>query len=148
MVGHRALLLGALAAASISVAGVTLAAETAAPYGMPPSPGQTVIGPTQILYMDADSVYYLRSQEWWSANVKHQEKLLLRGLRLRYWSEHLPPDMRLAFDALGYPISRVLLTPVGHTEELWYYGMLDPPLRFRDGVLLNPDRLEGYLARR
>jgi len=126
-----------------------MALPTEAATGMDPPPGApVVVGPSQILYMDADSVYYLRSQEWLSANVKYQEKLLLRGLRLRYWSEHLPPDMRLVFDALGYPTSRVLLTPVGHTEEWWYYKLLGPPLRFRDGILLNPDRFEGYLAQR
>ena len=144
MAGHRALLLGAIAAVSIAVSGVILPTDVAmAAAGAP-----TVVGPSMILYMDADSVYFIRSQEWWSANVKHQEKLLLRGLRLRYWSEHLPPDMRLAFDALGYPASRVLLTPVGHTEEWWYYKLLEPPLRFRDGTLLNPDQLEAYLAQR
>jgi len=148
MIRHRVLLLGALAALSIAVVGMAQPSG-AAPSGMGPAYGApTVVGPSQILYMDADSVYFLRSQEWWSANVKHQEKLLLRGLRLKYWSEHLPPDMRLAFQTLGYPVSRVLLTPVGHTEEWWYYKLLDPPLRFRDGILLNPDRFEAYLARR
>ena len=149
MAGHRGLLLGALAAVSIAVAGITPPAQGATPAGMaPPYGAPAAAGPSQFLYMDADSVYYLRSQEWWSANVKYQEKLLLRGLRLRYWSEHLPADMRLVFDSLGYPVSRVLLTPVGHTEEWWYYKLLDPPLRFRDGILLDSDRFEGYLARR
>ena len=98
--------------------------------------------------MDADSVFFLRSQEWWSGNVKHQEKLLLRSLRLKYWSEHIPPDMRHVYETLGYPMSRVLLKPVGHTEEWWYYKMLDPPLRFRDGALLDSDRFEAYSAKR
>jgi len=149
MAPHRALLLCALAALSIAVAGIIPTTGAAQYAAMSPSPGApTVVGPSQILYMDADSVYYIRSQEWWSANVKHQEKLLLRGVRLRYWSEHLPADMRLVYDSLGYPVSRVLLTPVGHAEEWWYYKLLDPPLRFRDGILLNPDLFEAYLARR
>jgi hypothetical protein len=134
MIRHRGLLLGALAALSVPFLGI--------------APPPTVVGPSQIPYMDADSVYYLRSKEWWSGEVKHQEKLLLRSLRLKYWSEHLPSDMRLVFDKLGYPIGRVLLTPVKHTEEWWYYKLLDPPLRFRDGVLLNPDRFEAYLPQR
>ncbi len=145
MFRHRALLLCALTALSIAVIGA------APPYGMtaaPPPAAPEVVGPSQILYMDADSVFFLRSQEWWSANVKHQEKLLLRSLRLKYWSEHIPPDMRLVYETLGYPINRVLLKPVGHTEEWWYYKMLDPPLRFRDGILLDSDRFEAYSAKR
>ncbi len=134
MIRHRALLLGALAALSVPFLGA--------------APPPTVVGPSQILYMDADSVYFLRSKEWWAADVKHEEKLLLRSVRMKYWSEHLPPDMRLVFDTLGYPVGRVLLTPVGHTEEWWYYKLLGPPLRFRDGVLLDPDRFEGYLQQR
>jgi len=146
MLRQRALLLGALIALSIPLIGY------APPqYGMssaPPAPSADVVGPSQILYVDADSVLFVRSQEWWSANVKHEEKLLLRGLRLKYWSEHLPPDMHLVFETLGYPIGRTLLTPVGHTEEWWYYKLLDPPLRFRDGILLDQDRFEAYSARR
>ena len=150
MTRHRGLLLGAFATVSIAVVGMTPTTDAApTPGAAPPYGAPAAVGPSQFLYMmDADSVYYLRSQEWWSANVKYQEKLLLRGLRLRYWSEHLPADMRLVFDSLGYPVSRVLLTPVGHTEEWWYYKLLDPPLRFRDGILLDSDRFEGYLARR
>jgi hypothetical protein len=106
----------------------------------PPPP--TVVGPTQILYVDADSVYFLRSQEWWSGNVRHQEKLLLHGLKMKYWRDHLPDDMRLVFDELGYPTGRVRLMPYGHTEEHWYYGPAGPPLRFRDGVLLDQDRFD------
>jgi len=134
MFRHRGLILGVLAGLSAPFLGA--------------APPPTVAGPSQILYMDADSVYYLRSKEWLSANVKHQEKLLLRGVRLKYWSEHLPPDMRLVYDTLGYPINRVLLTPLKHTEEWWYYKMLAPPLRFRDGILLDPDRFEAYLQQR
>lgn len=146
MLRQHAMLLGALCVLSIPAAGSAATYGAATPgatmYGAP-----TVVGPDMILFVDADSVYYLRSQEWWSANVKHQEKLLLRGLRLKYWSEHLPPDMRLVYKTIGYPVSRVLLTPVGHSEEWWYFKLLDPPLRFRDGILLDPDRFEAYLAR-
>lgn len=132
---HRALLLAGLLALGIPAAAIAA----------PPPP--TVVGPTQILYMDADTIFYLRSVQWWSGNVRHQEKLLLHNIRMQYWSEHLPPDMRHVFEELSFPTGRLLLTPVGHTEELWYYGQLDVPLRFRDGVLLNPDRFEAYLRR-
>ncbi len=135
MLRLRALLLCAMIALAV----------TASALAAPDPP--TVVGPTQILYMDADSIYYLRSMEWWSGNVRHQEKLLLHSIRMQYWSEHLPPDMRRVFDALSFPTGRVLLTPVGHTEELWHYGQMDVPLRFRDGVLLNPDQFEAYLRR-
>ena len=50
--------------------------------------------------------------------------------------------VRIVFDELGYPTSRVLHTPVGHTEEWWYYGLLSQPLRFRDGVLIDRDRFD------
>lgn len=130
---HRALLLCALAALAIPVFGL------AAPA--PP----TVLGPTQILYVDADSIFYLRSADWWSGSVRHQEKLLLHSIRMEYWAKHLPADMRRVFEALDFPTGRVLLTPVGHTEEWWYYSQMGLPLRFRDGVLLNPDRFDELL---
>jgi hypothetical protein len=79
--------------------------------------------------------------------VRHQEKLLRHSVRMAYWREHIPPDMRMVFDALGYPVNRVLHTPVGHTEEWWYYGLLDPPLRFRDGTLIDTERFENLLDR-
>jgi hypothetical protein len=134
MARHRGLLLGALCALAIPFLGA--------------APPPTVVGPSQILYTDADSVYFLRSAAWLSEKVRHEEKLLLRALRLKYWSEHLPPDMSVVYRSLGYPLSRVLATPVGHSEEWWYYKMLEPPLRFRDGILLDPDRFEAFLARR
>jgi hypothetical protein len=103
---------------------------------------QSYLGPTEILFADADTVLVLRSQEWNSANARHQEKLLRHALRLRYWREHIPADMRRVFDALGYPTGRLLLTPVGHREEHWYYGPLAAPLVFRDGALQNPGLFE------
>lgn len=111
--------------------------------GSPARAQTTLVGPTDILLVDADSVKILRTVEWLSAKTRHQEKLLLVSLRMRYWRDHLPPDMRLVFDALGYPTGRVLLTPVGHTEEWWYYGQLRPPLRFRDGILLDVDEFDA-----
>jgi hypothetical protein len=105
------------------------------------------VGPTRILFVDADSVYLLRSLEWNSDYVREQEKLLLHSLRMSYWRDHLPADMRAVFEALGYPVSRVRYTPVGHTEEWWSYRLLDPPLRFRDGVLIDTDRFEALRSR-
>jgi len=55
--------------------------------------------------------------------------------------------MRMVFDALGYPTGRVLATPAGHNEEWWYYGELAPPLRFRDGALIDTDEFEALLSR-
>lgn len=140
MLRHHALLLGAIA----------LLTSGAAPP-QPPLPAQpyarSFVGPTQMLFQDSDTVLVLVSKEWQAASVRHQEKLLRHGVRVAYWRNHLPSDMRLVFDALGYPTGRVLLTPVGHTEELWYYGQLNPPIRFRDGVLVNRDLFESYRGR-
>ena len=128
---HLALLLGALAL-------LTLGAT-------PPQAGSTTfVGPTQILFSDADSVLVLSTVEWQSASARHQEKLLHHALRMAYWRSHIAPDMRTVYDALGYPTGRVLLTPVGHTEEHWFYGQLNPPLVFRDGELQNSDLFERY----
>lgn len=110
-------------------------------------PATTFVGPTAILFVDADSVYWLRSAEWNSAYVRNQEKLLLHSLRMKYWRDHLPSDMRMVFEALGYPVSRVIHTPVGHVEEWWTYRLLDPPLRFRDGELIDTDRFEALRSR-
>jgi hypothetical protein len=110
-------------------------------------PAPTFVGPTEILLVKADSVYLVRSLQWNSAAVPNREKLLLHGIRMRFWRDHLPSDMREVYDVLGYPVGRTLLTPVGHSEEWWYYGLLDPPLRFRDGVLLDWDRFEDYVDR-
>jgi len=107
----------------------------------------TYVGPTGILFADADSVYYIVSKEWLSASVRHQEKLLRRAVRMAYWREHISEDMGMVFDALGYPTGRVLVAPAGHSEEWWYYGQLSPPLRFRDGVLIDTDRFEELLTR-
>ena len=105
------------------------------------------VGPTDILLVDADSVQILRTVDWQSAKTRHQEKLLLNSLRMRYWRDRLPAGMRLVYDEIGYPTGRVLLTPVGHTEEWWYYGQLRPPLRFRDGELLDVDAFDALRAR-
>lgn len=114
----------------------------------PPARAQMdYVGPTQILLIEGDSVAVVRSAEWLSAYTRHQEKLLLTSLRMRFWRDHLPSDMRRVFDELGYPSGRVLLTPMGHTEEHWYYGQLLPPLRFRDGALLDEDRFDALRAR-
>ena len=130
-----ALGVGLLVASSAAAPSRALAAET------------SYVGPTDLLFMDADTVFLLRSKEWNSAAVRQQEKLLLHSLRMRYWRDHLPSDMRRVFDAIGYPIGRVIQTPVGHTEEWWYYGPLDPPLRFRDGELIDTDRFEALRFR-
>jgi len=106
----------------------------------------TFVGPTQILF-DGDSVYTVVSKEWLSASVRHQEKLLRYSVRMAYWREHISEDMGMVFDALGYPTGRVLATPAGHAEEWWYYGQLSPPLRFRDGALIDTDRFEELLGR-
>jgi hypothetical protein len=129
-----ALLLGAFALLSVG-----------APPAPVPAQTTTFLGPTRIFLVDADTVLTLVTREWLSASTRNQEKLLRHGVRMAYWRAHLPPDMRMVFDALGYPSSRVLQTPVGHTEEWWYYGLLDPPLRFRDGELLDTDRFETLL---
>lgn len=139
MLRHLVLLLILFSAISISPAAKAAMSATT------PSQLPTVVGPNAILYVDADSIYYIRSVEWWSKNVRHQEKLLLTSIRMKYWADHLPADMAFVFDQLGFPTGRVLLTPVGHAEEWWYYSQMSPPLRFRDGILLDPDRLAAAL---
>jgi len=131
-----ALLLGALALLFLGAPPTRVSADTT-----------TFLGPTRILFADADTVLLLVTKEWLSASVRHQEKLLRHSIRMTYWLEHIPADMRMVFDALGYPTSRVLLTPVGHTEEWWYYGQLNPPFRFRDGELIDTDRFEALTRR-
>ena len=138
---HLALLLGAAALLSLGAPGALPARAFA------DTTPTTFLGPTRILLVDADTVLTLVTREWLSANVRHQEKLLRHAIRMEYWVEHIPPDMRMVFDALGYPVSRVIHTPVGHTEEWWSYGLLDPPLRFRDGELIDIDRFESLLGR-
>jgi hypothetical protein len=103
---------------------------------------KTIVGPSRIYFADADTVFALATKEWISGSVRHQEKLLRYSLRINYWRQHIPADMRRVFDDLGYPTGRVLALPTGHTEESWYYGQLTPPLRFRDGVLLDEDRFD------
>jgi hypothetical protein len=119
-------------------------------FGTPPShvfaDPSTYVGPTRILLVDADTVLTMVTKEWLSGSTRHQEKLLRHGIRMAYWRSHISPDMRMVYDGLGYPLSRVIHTPVGHTEEWWYYGLLDPPLRFRDGALIDTDRFEDLLG--
>ena|SRR5258705_4006884 len=135
---HLASLPGALAAFAVAL---LLASPT-------PTRARTAhVGPTDILLVDGDSVQILRTVEWQSMKTRHQEKLLLNSLRMRYWRDHIPASMRLVYDELGYPTGRVLLTPVGHTEEWWYYGQLSRPLRFRDGELLDTDAFDAMRAR-
>ena len=100
---------------------------------------QEIVGPSRIYFVDADTVFTLVSKQWLSEAARHQEKLLRTSIRLNYWRDHLPGEMRRVFDALGYPSGRVIAQPMGHYEERWYYGQMMPPLRFRDGVLLDED---------
>jgi hypothetical protein len=132
---------------AIAIAVAVGAALFASPVPRALAAETTFVGPTAILFADADTVLLLRSKEWNSLAVRQQEKLLLHSVRMRYWRSRLPSDMRRVFDALGYPTGRVLQTPVGHTEEWWYYGPLDPPLRFRDGELIDADRFEALRSR-
>jgi len=133
----------AVAVAAIAVLAVAFLFTIPAPAAAQVS----FVGPTDILIYDADSVQIVRTVEWLSAKTRHQEKLLLTSLRMRYWRDHISSDMRLVFDEIGYPTGRVLLTPVGHTEEWWYYGQLRPPLRFRDGELLDTDAFDALRGR-
>jgi hypothetical protein len=136
MLRHLALLLGVATLLSLGALPSRVLADTT-----------TFLGPTRILFVDADTVLTMVTREWVSASTRHQEKLLRRGVRMAYWRDHIPPDMRMVYDGLGYPLNRVIHTPVGHTEEWWYYGLLDPPLRFRDGELIDTDRFEDLLGR-
>jgi hypothetical protein len=132
---HLALLLGAVALLALGTPPARVFADPT-----------TYLGPTRILFVDADTVLTLVTKEWLSASTRHQEKLLRHGVRMAYWRSHISPDMGKVFDGLGYPLGRVIHTPVGHTEEWWYYGLLDPPIRFRDGELIDADRFEDLLG--
>ncbi len=140
MLRRLALLLGAMLLFVAPLFSRTAAADQTAPDGT------RYIGPTQILFDDAEAVYYVVSKEWLSKSIRHQEKLLRHAVRMEYWRDHISEDMRTVFDALGYPTGRVLATPSGHPEEWWYYGELTSPLRFRDGVLIDTDRFESFLS--
>jgi hypothetical protein len=128
------------------------AATCVAAAGLPTSlafaQSKEVVGPSRILLTDADTVRVLATKSWQSDSVRHQEKLLRHSLRLAYWRDRIPSDMRRVFDDLGYPTGRVLTLPVGHVEEAWYYGQLSAPLRFRDGVLLDVARFDALRSRR
>lgn len=132
---HLALLLGVAALLSLGAPPSRVFADTT-----------TFLGPTRILFVDADTVLTMVTKEWTSASTRNQEKLLRHAVRMAYWRAHISPDMRRVYDGLGYPLSRVLQTPVGHTEEWWYYGLLGPPLRFRDGELIDTGRFEDLLG--
>jgi len=133
---HLALLLGLAALLALGASPSRVFADTT-----------TLLGPTRILLVDADTVLTMVTNEWLSAGTRNQEKLLRHGVRMAYWRAHIPPDMRMVYDGLGYPLNRVIHTPVGHTEEWWYYGILDPPLRFRDGELIDTDRFQDLLSK-
>ncbi|HEU4725311.1 MAG TPA: hypothetical protein VFU59_08445 [Candidatus Eisenbacteria bacterium] len=134
--------------ASALVALVFAALLPHAPTARAQTEPKTIVGPSVIYSMDAESVLVLATKEWQSASVRHQEKLLRHSLRLAYWRKHIPADMRRVFDELGYPTGRVLSQPIGHSEEAWYYGQLSPPIRFRDGVLVNADEFDRLRSRR
>ncbi|HET9952295.1 MAG TPA: hypothetical protein VFS09_10930 [Candidatus Eisenbacteria bacterium] len=107
-----------------------------------------VVGPSRIFFVDADTVFALVSKQWLSSASRHQEKLLRTSIRLNYWRDHLPSEMRRVYNALGYPTGRVIANPAGHFEERWYYGQMMPPLRFRDGVLLDEDLFDRLRSAR
>jgi hypothetical protein len=106
------------------------------------------VGPQMMLFAYADSTLALRAKQWNTDSTNDYEKMLWVDIKMRFWRDHLPDDMRFAYDALGYPSGRVLLTPVGHKEELWYYSQHGPPLRFRDGVLMNRGVYQALTSRR
>jgi len=137
MLRHLALALAATCLALLASPTPSASAQT-----------KEVVGPSRIYFIDADSVRVLATKAWQSGAVRHQEKLLRHALRLAYWREHVPGDMRRVFDELGYPTGRVISRPVGHVEEAWYYGQLAAPLRFRDGVLLDVARYDALRSRR
>jgi len=135
-----ALLIALASAALAAVAPRTLEAAT--------PDGPEIVGPTRIYYVDADTVFALVSKQWLSTAARHQEKLLRTSIRLTYWRDRLPSAMKRVYDALGYPTGRVLAQPAGHFEERWYYGQMMPPLRFRDGVLLDEDLFDRLRSAR
>jgi len=138
MLRHHSHCLAAAIAFAFAIALVpALSAQAAEP---------TIVGPARIYLVDADSVFALATKAHQSPAVRHQEKLLRTALRLQYWRQHIPADMGMVFDVLGYPTGRVRSLPVGHEEEAWYYGQLQAPIRFRDGVLIDRDLFEA-LAR-
>ena len=107
-----------------------------------------IVGPSRIYYVDADTVFALVTKNWLSSAVRHQEKLLRTSIRLNYWRDHLPAEMRRVYNALGYPTGRVFASYMGRFEERWYYGQTMPPLRFRDGVLLDEDLFDKLRSAR
>ena len=133
MLRHLRLFL-TIAFAAAAAASVAPSSVRAADSDLP-----DIVGPSRIYYVDADTVFAMVSKQWLSDAARHQEKLLRTSIRLTYWRDHLPSEMRRVYNALGFPSGRVIAMPAGHYEERWYYGQMMPPLRFRDGVLLDED---------
>lgn len=151
MLRHRAPLLSALALLVVSTASRCEAQSPPTPPLYMPAPPMAYqwryVGPTLMLFSYADSTYDRRAREWNTDSTNDYEKMLWIDLKMRFWKSRLPADMRLVFDTIGYPTGRILLKPVRHTEELWYYSQSLPPLRFRDGVLMNPGQFEVFRRR-
>jgi hypothetical protein len=140
-----------LLAAGALAASIAQTEEAPPVQEVPPSPATgnyKYVGPTMMLFGYSDSTWIHRADQWNTDSTNDYEKMLWTDLKMRFWHDHLPSDMRMVFDTLGYPSGRVLLTPVGHTEELWYYSQNARPLRFVDGVLANPAQFEAFLQHR
>lgn len=133
---------------------VTLGAVAARAQTNPPPPSPysyqwKYVGPVLMLFApNSDTTWDRRSAQWNTDSTNDYEKMLWTGLKMRFWRNHISDDQRLVFDTLGYPSGRVLLTPVGHTAELWYYSQMAPPLRFVDGNLENPDQFDTFQSLR
>ncbi len=131
-----------------SFAIATARAQTPPPPPSPYSYQWKYVGPVLMLFSYADTTWDQRSSQWNTDSTNDYEKMLWTDIKMRFWRDHISDDQRLVFDTLGYPTGRVLLTPVGHTEELWYYSQTSAPLRFVDGALRNPNQFEAFQNRR
>jgi hypothetical protein len=148
---HLAPALLSLVVAGTLAASIAQTQESPPPQEIPPAPatgGTRYVGPTMMLFGYSDSTWIRRADQWNTDSTNNYEKMLWTDLKMRFWHDHLPSDMRMVFDTLGYPTGRVLLTPVGHTEELWYYSQNARPLRFVDGALVNPAQFEAFQQHR
>jgi hypothetical protein len=120
-------------------------AQTPPPPPSPYSYQWKYVGPTLMLFPpNADTTWDRRAAQWNTDSTNDYEKMLWTGLKMRFWRNHISDDQRLVFDTLGFPTGRILLAPVGHKEELWYYSQMAPPLRFVDGDLENPSQFETF----